>query len=666
MQSPIGGNVIHPGPKWILFLVSFAPAWISGSGQTRVFDATNLRGPANLGEGWMVHAGDDPAYARPDFDDSSWEPFDTQSQSLHSLFPTGNPGVIWYRLNLRVPPTGQGWALLESGISVGALELYANGIKLAKVGEVEPLVGYETGAPILVPIPDNQSKTRSIVIALRMRIPETLWFQPRPGLLSTNIIFGETNSLREHMWYSILRGNSMLWLDVLASSCMLLGAALLYSTQQDRNEYLWLFLWILSGMPSAIFAVLSGFRAYPMSWHMVDVLSALTWAFLVARMYCAFVGHRIGWKLNLYAVLCGILGAFANWAVFFRGIPPAEKGLAWIPFGLLLLVILPVIMIRSLGPKNRAEGLLILPLLLAGITNFGFNACLAATSIPAIRSSAWKMTSILSGTTVGPFMIDYGGVADLLALLSLALIILVRSNRISRQQGMLQSEMSNARRVQEVLLSQAVENVPGFQIESVYLPACEVGGDFFQILPTKDQGLLVVVGDVAGKGMPAAMLVSVLVGAIRTAIEYDHSPAGVLAQLNERMLGRAKGGFATALAALIAADGSVHIANAGHLSPYLNACEIELPAALPLGIVGNARYETIRFTLEAEVRLTFYSDAVVEARNQKGEMFGFDRARILSTLRAGEIADGAKAFGQEDDITVVSIQRVPASRPATR
>ena len=172
---------------------------------------------------------------------------------------------------------------------------------------------------------------------------------------------------------------------------------------------------------------------------------------------------------------------------------------------------------------------------------------------------------------------------------------------------------------------------------------------------------MVVVGDVAGKGLPAAMLVSVLVGAVRTAVKYNHSPASVLAELNERMMGRTNGGFATAIAAFITTGGSVSVANAGHLPPYLNACELELPAALPLGLIGDVQYETSHFRLDEGIRLTFYSDGVVEARNHKGELFGFDRARVLSTLPAIAIADKAKAFGQEDDITVVSIQRIPST-----
>jgi sigma-B regulation protein RsbU (phosphoserine phosphatase) len=228
---------------------------------------------------------------------------------------------------------------------------------------------------------------------------------------------------------------------------------------------------------------------------------------------------------------------------------------------------------------------------------------------------------------------------------------------MSRRQAIIESEMAAAQEVQKVLLPEHREIVPGFIVDSVYEPAQQVGGDFFQIVPAGEGGLVLVVGDVAGKGLPAAMLVSVMVGAICGLSEYTQDPAELLVGLNERLVGRSGGGFSTALAAHISSTGAVTIANAGHLSPYLDGREIELPGALPLGVSAGVRYETTSFRIEPGSRLTFYSDGVVEAQNQKGELFGFDRAKAISTEPAAAIAEAAKKFGQEDDITVVTITR---------
>ncbi len=240
---------------------------------------------------------------------------------------------------------------------------------------------------------------------------------------------------------------------------------------------------------------------------------------------------------------------------------------------------------------------------------------------------------------------------------------------MSRQQALLEGELAAAREVQQVILPERVEAVPGFKVESIYQPAQQVGGDFFQVLPAQGDGLLVVVGDVAGKGLPAAMLVSVLVGAIRGVVQYTEDPAELLASLNDRLIGRTHGGFSTALVARISADGSVTIANAGHLSPYLDGREIELQGALPLGVVKNAAYQVTHFHLPQGSRLTFYSDGVIEAQNEKGELFGFERGRAISVQSAAAIVEAARQFGQEDDITVVTIERLAdgeeSSRPGT-
>ena len=85
-----------------------------------------------------------------------------------------------------------------------------------------------------------------------------------------------------------------------------------------------------------------------------------------------------------------------------------------------------------------------------------------------------------------------------------------------------------------------------------------------------------------------------------------------------------------------------------------------LPEALPPGAIRGVRYETRRFDVVAGSRLTFYSDGVVEAQHAEGELFGFERARAISTKPAAAIVATAKEFGQEDDITVVTIAREAA------
>jgi hypothetical protein len=99
------------------------------------------------------------------------------------------------------------------------------------------------------------------------------------------------------------------------------------------------------------------------------------------------------------------------------------------------------------------------------------------------------------------------------------------------------------------------------------------------------------------------------------------------------------------------------LGHAGHLPPFLNGEEIALPPALPLGLVPDAEYEPIEVSMSSGDRLTLYTDGLLEARNVTGELFGFTRiAEFLATPRdAKEIAEAAQQFGQEDDITVLTL-----------
>jgi phosphoserine phosphatase RsbU/P len=201
---------------------------------------------------------------------------------------------------------------------------------------------------------------------------------------------------------------------------------------------------------------------------------------------------------------------------------------------------------------------------------------------------------------------------------------------------------------------------PGFEIDTVYDPANEVGGDFYHLQTIGDGGLLVVVGDVAGKGLKAAMNVSMLMGALRKTTEQ--SPAKILESLNRVLAG--SDSFTTCQAALFGANGELTIANAGHIPPYLNSQEVELPGGLPLGVLPENSYEEVRLYLHPGDRLLLVSDGVVEARKPSGELFGFDRVHNLSNQTAFYVAEAAKDFGQEDDITVLTVRRLALVKAA--
>jgi hypothetical protein len=260
-----------------------------------------------------------------------------------------------------------------------------------------------------------------------------------------------------------------------------------------------------------------------------------------------------------------------------------------------------------------------------------------------------------------PVKIDH--IAGTLLLIALAYAVYRYTSENTRRQAALKQELENARVVQHVLVPTEIPRVPGFKIESVYKPAGEVGGDFSQILALDDGSVLIIIGDVSGKGMPAAMTVSLLVGVVRTLSHYTQKPGEILAAMNQGMLGRQQGGFTTCLVLRADADGRLTVANAGHLAPYLDGAELAIENGFPLGLDPRSIYREATFQLSPGAQLTLLTDGVVEARSSSGALFGFDQALAISTQPAESIAQQAQSCGLEDDITVLTLTRVAAPEP---
>jgi serine phosphatase RsbU (regulator of sigma subunit) len=149
------------------------------------------------------------------------------------------------------------------------------------------------------------------------------------------------------------------------------------------------------------------------------------------------------------------------------------------------------------------------------------------------------------------------------------------------------------------------------------------------------------------------------IGALRTLAFDGLGPAAILHRLNNELVRAHHEGFVTCLCAVLEPDSTLRLANAGHLPPILNAAEIEIPGALPLGLAPGVSYDEQHLVLNPGQILTFLSDGVLEATNATGELFGFDRTAAISTQSAEAIAKVAQAFGQEDDITVLTLTFAP-------
>ena len=160
------------------------------------------------------------------------------------------------------------------------------------------------------------------------------------------------------------------------------------------------------------------------------------------------------------------------------------------------------------------------------------------------------------------------------------------------------------------------------------------------------------------------MIVSMIVGTIRTASGYAEEPAEILGELNRRLCGHMHEGFATCLAVRLEEKGRLTLANAGHLPPYVNGTEVQFPGSLPLGLADSTAYEQTSLEMAAGDAIVLLTDGIAEARDNQGALLGF--GRVESMLRAGatarNVAEIAQQHGQDDDITVLRVARLEDER----
>src|ERR671916_238926 len=245
--------------------------------------------------------------------------------------------------------------------------------------------------------------------------------------------------------------------------------------------------------------------------------------------------------------------------------------------------------------------------------------------------------------------------------------------RIERER--FEQELQVARSIQEASLPKEVPTLEDWQITPYYLPAREVGGDFYDFHLLSGGRLGLVVGDATGKGVPAALVMSTTCGMLRAVSQAldSSSPGEMLQRVNEALVPSIPANmFVTCFYVILDPKrGSLRYANAGHDVPYLhrNGEAEELRArGVPLGLMPGMSYEEKEIVLDAGETVLFYSDGLVEAHDPKGEMFGFPRLRALIGEHGEERSLGdllleelysftGEGWEQEDDITLVTLRR---------
>jgi hypothetical protein len=630
------------------------------------------RGTVALDGPWQFRTGDDMDWANPGFDDSNWEQIDI-SRSWGEQGHWAYAGYAWYRrqIEFKTEPDGAAEVSLFVPDAACAYEVYWNGRLIGRTGRRFPLPPEVDDIP---PALFQLGGAGRGVLALRVltRLQDTTTKGDELGLMNVPRLGNDEaiRSLAVQVRAETLKRELLDIGQVAIYAQLFLLGFVVWARNRERKLLFWMAVFFLSaalwvGLNAAIFPGLAtSVVASGDEFHTLEDVAL--WFLLLYLLELDRYPQLVRWTqiLGLVSMLCATL----DFALFVHGwspsLIPTEQFLdAGLTAGFALPQIYPLILIpfafrKRMDPARRFVAVA------AFLSDMYF--VVWHTTIQGRRFTRWTLgdTMMRPVLTVEGVAISVPSILTLLLVCAIVYAVYHYTVEQGERQISLEQEYRNAREVQQVLIPEATPHVPGFAIDSCYKPAGQVGGDFFQILATLDGGVLAVIGDVSGKGMPAAMTVSLLVGTVRTLAHYTQSPGEILAAMNQRMLGRSQGGFTTCLVLRADGDGTLTIANAGHIAPYIAGNDLRLSNGLPLGLAADTTYAECFFKLAPGEQLTLLTDGVVEAREKTGALFGFERTAAISTHPAEAIAAAAQAFGQDDDITVLTVSRTVSLNPA--
>jgi hypothetical protein len=637
-----------------------APQKAGNPKDPRNFDATKTGDIVDIGPYWLFQTGDNPAFAAQDFDDSKW-PIITANKGLAEQgYPMTND--IWYRAHVSVPPNSGQLLLGVEGFR-GSYEVFVNGMRVGGGGSMSGKGDVRAGRLIGFGIPQQAVRSGELAIAIHGVVGRMDIAAPNANNgISTHIVLGGRDAIVFAEFTEYIGVVAYDWVFLVVVAFVVVVVLTLYRALPEQKEYLVIALCGAMELVGTSSDVLLNRWMLPRSGSVfaIELLFASATYALQYDVVLRMVGVRPSpWIRVLQAILVGgTVVRLLNTHGVHLPFPTVLDSTTLDYIGRLGLdLIVPFYLFLEMRRGNRDAPVLFAFQIVSSIvyTLYDTGGFLYAVHLASKSYSPPRLPT-------GRFTLNAEHLALMYFWVTLLIIIVLRTVRTTRERAEIAGEIAAARSVQQVLIPDFLEPVPGLTVESAYLPAQEVGGDFFQVLPIADGAAFVVVGDVSGKGLKAAMTVSLIVGTLRTYAEFYTSPAQLLAGVNRRLHGRTAG-FATCLALKITREGDVTIANAGHPNPYLDGVEIETDSNLPLGIALDIEYAETRLHVDTGQALTLVTDGVVEATSASTkELFGFDRTQAISRQAANAIAEAARAFGlgapQADDITVLTVARV--------
>jgi phosphoserine phosphatase RsbU/P len=634
---------------------SVAPASVGADPHN--VDASQFGQRISLGPNWLFAPDDNAAYASPAFDDSGWKTISTNKDLVD--YGIRDIRYAWYRVHVHLRPGARNLAIALEG-TFGSYEVYANGVRVGSNGNMAGLVHFRQRALVAYPVPDSLLTPQGdFVLAIRFSLDASgnrghgtsmplRTLNPaassRVYLLSRDEVPRDISYAYAHNTYDdlLLGGLALLAGLVALALCLVL---------RSQREYLAATVFLLASVTYYAVWLWDDSKAYTFPTQLlVSLFHGIANVAIIEFVRLVLARPRSRWLSILQAA--SFVAPFGT-LLAVSGIGGSiYLGFFTFYLPILLVSILLLVMLLLGWRRGNREARVLLPAVLVQ----GFAEYWSFLNTLAFYVHISATQHALPALQVGSYRFTLADIGDLVFFVTMLLFLVLRTVAIARERAHAAAELEAAHTTQQLLLARSSQPTPGFHVESVYHPASEVGGDFFLVSSTPNGGLVAIIGDVSGKGLIAAMRVAMILGVLRR--ESSFEPVEVLRNLNEALLTPDEPGFTTACCVKIDQDGSYTVANAGHIAPYIDGREIATPPSLPLGVKAHQQYSPVSGKLAADQKIVLISDGVVEARSTAGELLGFDRLPSLTQKPACEIADTAKSFGQEDDITVLTLARI--------
>jgi sigma-B regulation protein RsbU (phosphoserine phosphatase) len=312
----------------------------------------------------------------------------------------------------------------------------------------------------------------------------------------------------------------------------------------------------------------------------------------------------------------------------------------------------------------------------------GLRAVVAIPLYASSRSTADTGAEQEPGQLLGLIYLDSRRIAafsaldrqimDALAVQAASIMDNARLVERERERQRLEQELSIARTIQQALLPHGLNDFPHLAVTGVHYPCHEVGGDYFDVVPVSENRSGVLIADVSGKGLGAALLTTMLQGAL-SGMTMGADPVKVFNHINRFLCHHSEvGRYATMFIGMVGADGMLEYIKAGHPSPLLlrqgKVTELYTEGSFPVGLIEEADYPSARLQLEPEDTLVLFSDGVTEAEDPDHELFEVTGLTKVLEGRVDEsveelkqvILDGVRAFtrgaSQSDDLTLLVVR----------